>query len=156
MKLQVALKENSYPIYIQNGILGNAGSHLSQVFTGRKIMIISDDHVYPLYSKKLTDSLDSWECHTLVLPHGEPTKSFQTLSEVYSAMLEAHISRSDLVIALGGGVIHERDEDLLVPLQSMVLEQCFGREAEKHPKLVKAKLGNDAGIIGAALLGLAQ
>ena len=105
MKLQVALKENSYPIYIQNGILGNAGSHLSQVFTGRKIMIISDDHVYPLYGKKLTDSLDSWECHTLVLPHGEPTKSFQTLSEVYSAMLEAHISRSDLVIALGGGVI---------------------------------------------------
>ena len=60
------------------------------------------------------------------------------------------------VIALGGGVSHERDEDLLVPLQSMVLEQCFGREAEKHPKLVKAKLGNDAGIIGAALLGLAQ
>ncbi|MCI9505528.1 MAG: ROK family protein [Oscillospiraceae bacterium] len=60
------------------------------------------------------------------------------------------------VIALGGGVSHERDEDLLVPLQSMVLEQCFGREAEKHPKLVKARLGNDAGIIGAALLGLAQ
>ena len=60
------------------------------------------------------------------------------------------------VIALGGGVSHERDEDLLVPLQSMVLEQCFGREAEKHPRLVKAKLGNDAGIIGAALLGLAQ
>ena len=43
-----------------------------------------------------------------------------------------------------------------MPLQSMVLEQCFGREAEKHPKLVKARLGNDAGIIGAALLGLAQ
>lgn len=60
------------------------------------------------------------------------------------------------VIALGGGVSHERDEDLLVPLQSVVLEQCFGREAEKHPKLVKAKLGNDAGIIGAALLGLAR
>ena len=60
------------------------------------------------------------------------------------------------VICLGGGVSHERDEDLLVPLQSMVLDQCFGREAEKHPKLVKARLGNDAGIIGAALLGLAQ
>lgn len=58
------------------------------------------------------------------------------------------------VIALGGGVSHERDEDLLVPLQSMVLEDCFGREADRHTKLVKAKLGNDAGIIGAALLGL--
>ena len=58
------------------------------------------------------------------------------------------------VIALGGGVSHERDEDLLLPLQSTVFEKCFGREAERHTKLVKAKLGNDAGIIGAALLGL--
>ena len=58
------------------------------------------------------------------------------------------------VIALGGGVSHERDEDLLAPLQSMVLEMCFGREADRHTKLVKAKLGNDAGIIGAALLGI--
>ena len=57
------------------------------------------------------------------------------------------------VIALGGGVSHERDEDLLLPLQTMVLEMCFGREAERHPRIVKAKLGNDAGIIGAALLG---
>ena len=58
------------------------------------------------------------------------------------------------VIALGGGVSHERDEDLLLPLQSLVLDQCFGREADRHPRIVKARLGNDAGIIGAALLGL--
>lgn len=58
------------------------------------------------------------------------------------------------VICLGGGVSNERTEDLLDPLQSMVLEQCFGREADRHTRLVKARLGNDAGIIGAALLGL--
>ena len=58
------------------------------------------------------------------------------------------------VIALGGGVSQARDEDLLLPLQSMVLEDCFGRAADRHTRLVKAKLGNDAGIIGAALLGL--
>lgn len=58
------------------------------------------------------------------------------------------------VIALGGGVSQARDEDLLLPLQSMVQEACFGREADRHTRLVKAKLGNDAGIIGAALLGL--
>ena len=58
------------------------------------------------------------------------------------------------VICLGGGVSNERTEDLLDPLQSVVLEQCVGREADRHTKLVKAKLGNDAGIIGAALLGL--
>ena len=58
------------------------------------------------------------------------------------------------VIALGGGVSQARDEDLLLPLQSMVREDCFGREADRDTRLVKAKLGNDAGIIGAALLGL--
>lgn len=57
------------------------------------------------------------------------------------------------VIALGGGVSNARDEDLLLPLQSLVLDQVFGKEAGVHTKIVKAKLGNDAGIIGAALLG---
>ncbi len=105
MKLTVDLQENSYPIYIENGILKNAGSYISQVFTGRRVMVISDDQVYPLYGEMLLNTLASYECHTLILPHGEPTKSFQTLPELYSAMLEAKISRSDLVIALGGGVI---------------------------------------------------
>lgn len=58
------------------------------------------------------------------------------------------------VIALGGGVSHERDEDLLLPLQSMVAERSFGSEAGRRTCIVKAKLGNDAGIIGAALLGI--
>ena len=58
------------------------------------------------------------------------------------------------VIALGGGVSQASDEDLLLPLQSMVLDQCFGREADRRTRIVKARLGNDAGIIGAALLGL--
>lgn len=105
MKLTVNLAENSYPIYIENGILADAGSYISQVFKGKRIMIVSDDNVFPLYGEKILSSLGGYECHTLVLPHGEPTKSFQTLPAVYSAMLKAKISRSDLVIALGGGVI---------------------------------------------------
>lgn len=58
------------------------------------------------------------------------------------------------VIALGGGVSHGLDEELLASLQSKVLDMCFGREAERRTKLVRARLGNDAGIIGAALLGV--
>ena len=106
MKLTVNLEKNSYPIYIENGILARAGKHISESFSGEKIMVISDDNVFPLYGETLISSLDScgYECHSLVLPHGEPTKSFQTLPEIYSAMLNAKISRSDLVIALGGGV----------------------------------------------------
>lgn len=105
MKLTVNLGENSYPIYIENGILADAGSYISRVFSGKRIILISDDNVFPLYGEKVLNSLSSYECHTLVLPHGETTKSFQSLPQIYSAMLDAKISRSDLVIALGGGVI---------------------------------------------------
>jgi len=106
MKLTVNLGKNSYPIYIENNILGNAGIYIPEVFKGKRIMIVSDDRVFPLYGEILLNSLQPlYECHTLVLPHGEGTKNFQSLPLIYSAMLKAKISRSDLVIALGGGVI---------------------------------------------------
>lgn len=105
MELTVNLGENSYPIYIENGILPHAGEYISKFYHGKKIILISDDNVFPLYGETVLNSLQNYECHTLVLPHGEPTKSFESLPKIYSAMLDAKISRSDLVIALGGGVI---------------------------------------------------
>ncbi len=106
MKLNVNLGKDSYPIYIENNILSRALSYISQIFQGQKIMIISDDQVYPLYGTALAEQLSSeYECFHLILPHGEATKDFQTLPRVYTALLNAKISRSDLVIALGGGVI---------------------------------------------------
>lgn len=105
MELTVNLGKNSYPIYIENGILESAGSYISGIFKGKKIMIISDDNVFPLYGEKILHSLSDYACHSLVLPHGELTKNFQSLPKIYAAMLDAKISRSDLVIALGGGVI---------------------------------------------------
>ena len=106
MKLTVNLGANSYPIYIENDILSRSASCISEVFNGRRIMIISDDNVYPLYGELLTKQLSKdYTCHHLILPHGEATKDIQTLPSVYTALLEAKISRSDLIIALGGGVI---------------------------------------------------
>lgn len=105
MKLTVNLGKNSYPIYIENNILDKAGSYISSCFSGKKILIISDDNVFPLYGEKLKTSLRDYEVHELVLPHGEPTKAFETLPALYNALLKQKFSRSDLVIALGGGVI---------------------------------------------------
>ncbi|MGN1168460.1 MAG: 3-dehydroquinate synthase [Lachnospiraceae bacterium] len=106
MKLTVDLGKNSYPIYIENNILSNAGDYISQVFSGKKIMIISDDNVYPLYGDILIKNLENdYDCYHFVLPHGESTKNFQSLPKIYTALLEAKFSRSDAVIALGGGVI---------------------------------------------------
>lgn len=107
MKLTVDLGSNSYPIHIENGILAKTGELVSEVFSGKKIMIVSDDNVFPLYGKIITKALSDsgFECHSFVLPHGEPTKSFQSLPKIYEALINAKLTRSDLLIALGGGVI---------------------------------------------------
>lgn len=106
MKITVRLKNGSYPIYIEEKILTNASSYIRQIFSGKRIIIISDKNVYPLYGTALTEALSkTYECSQLVLNPGEKTKSFPLLPLIYSALVNAKITRSDLVIALGGGVI---------------------------------------------------
>ena len=57
MKLTVNLGANSYPIYIENNILSQADTYIHETFRGHKIMIISDDIVYPIYGEALTARL---------------------------------------------------------------------------------------------------
>lgn len=60
------------------------------------------------------------------------------------------------IICLGGGVSRADDEDLLIPLRQTVDSRNMSKHSQKHPQIVKSALGNDAGIIGAALLGLSE
>jgi len=55
------------------------------------------------------------------------------------------------VISIGGGVCNE-GEPLFAPLREQVYKWEFARNSSKHPKIVRAELGNDAGIIGGAAL----
>ena len=107
MELYVDLGAHSYSIYIENNILKDTGSYIEKVYSGKKIMIVSDDNVFPLYGEIITKALSDsgFECYSFVLPHGEPTKSFQSLPKIYEALINAKLTRSDLLIALGGGVI---------------------------------------------------
>ena len=57
------------------------------------------------------------------------------------------------VISIGGGVSNEGDP-LFIPLREKVYKEDYAKNSAKHPKIVKATLGNDAGIIGAAALGM--
>ena len=106
MKLIVDLKEKSYPIYIDFGVLESANERIKEVFHGKKIMIISDDIVYSFYGDKLKNILEKdFEIFHVIIPHGEASKSFHTLPMIYDALLDAKLSRTDLILALGGGVV---------------------------------------------------
>ena len=106
MEMIVNLKEHSYPIYIEKNILNQSNDKIKEIFKGKKIMIISDDQVYPLYGNVLTSNLENdFEVGHVVVPHGEKSKRFDMLPTLYKACLDFKLTRTDLIIALGGGVI---------------------------------------------------
>ena len=76
MEMIVNLKEHSYPIYIEKNILNQSNDKIKEIFKGKKIMIISDDQVYPLYGNVLTSNLEKdFEVGHVVVPHGEKSKT---------------------------------------------------------------------------------
>ena len=106
MELTVALKDNSYPIYIKKGILNNVNKYIKNIYQGNKIMIISDDQVYSYYGERLTNVLKKeYVVDHVIVPHGEQSKRFDILPSLYKSLLEFKLTRTDLIIALGGGVI---------------------------------------------------
>ena len=58
-------------------------------------------------------------------------------------------------VALGGGVAAAPEYLLLDPVREIVARECYARHVGQVPHIVRAELGNDAGIIGAAMLGRA-
>ena len=107
MELVVDLGKRSYPIIIEDGLLDRVDIEITKVFKGSKIFILTDDNVNKYYGEKVYSKLikAGYEVKKHVLPAGEETKSFFTLPEVYNQLLDFKLTRSDLIITLGGGVI---------------------------------------------------
>lgn len=105
--LKVNLKENSYDIKIEKGILKSLGKEVKEVFNGEKIFIITDENVDKYYGTLARNSLEEegFKVEKLVLKPGEETKSFETMPKIYDRLLDFKLTRKDLIITLGGGVI---------------------------------------------------
>lgn len=105
--LRVNLQENSYNILIENGLLGRSGGLIREVYSGKKIFIFTDSNVAPLYLDRLTKSLKSegFSVFSEILAAGEKSKAFGNLSRMYSSLIAAGVTRSDLIVTLGGGVV---------------------------------------------------
>ncbi|MCL2055083.1 MAG: 3-dehydroquinate synthase [Oscillospiraceae bacterium] len=96
-----------YDILIGGGLLDNAAEHMKRAVKAKNFAVITDDHVAPLYGDKLADSLKSagFSVCQKVFPHGEASKSSYTLNAIYDFLSENSVTRSDCVLALGGGVV---------------------------------------------------
>lgn len=105
--LRVNLPGREYDIHIENGLLEHAESQIKQIFSGSKITIVTDSNVGPLYANGLRNRLENagFSVHVSQIPAGEESKCETMLFWLYDEMLEFGMTRSDLVIALGGGVV---------------------------------------------------
>jgi 3-dehydroquinate synthase len=105
--LTVELGDRSYPIHIGPGLLAQAGALIAPLTKGRRLFVITDDNVAPLYLEPFTRAVTAsgFTVHAVTLPHGEATKSFAQLEFLMESMVSAKVERGTLVVALGGGVI---------------------------------------------------
>lgn len=95
-----------YRIKIDFGILSNLGQEATLVTSGRLAAVVSDDTVSALYGDMAAASLTQagFEVCTFSFPHGESSKNGTTYFTLLNFLAEHHLSRSDLIVALGGGV----------------------------------------------------
>ncbi|HDZ8926438.1 MULTISPECIES: 3-dehydroquinate synthase [Aeromonas] len=103
-RLKVELGERSYPIEIAAGLLQHA-EVLTQTIKGKRVMIVTNTVVAPLYLERITQLLSGYQVEHLILPDGEAYKNLATFERIMSALLETNHGRDTTLIALGGGVI---------------------------------------------------
>ena len=106
-RVEVALGARAYSIVIGSDVLDEAGAEIAKIAPGANCAVVTDAEVAPLYLDRLTTSLEQagLRSTSIVCPPGEGTKSYAEFARVADALIEAHIERKDIVIALGGGVI---------------------------------------------------
>ncbi|WP_027948110.1 3-dehydroquinate synthase [Litchfieldella anticariensis] len=105
LTLNVELGERSYPIHIGAGLLGDP-RWLEPYLAGRQVMIVTNETVAPRYLERLRQGLSGdREIREVVLPDGEHTKTLDSVSRIWDALLDAGFNRRCTLVALGGGVI---------------------------------------------------
>lgn len=144
-QLGIELGDRSYPILIGAELLTDAAL-LAKHITANNLLIVTNVIVAPLYLSKLKAALPNKKLHEIVLDDGEHTKSLDTLSKVFDALITARMNRDAAVIALGGGVIgdmagfaaacYQRGIDyyqIPTTLLSQVDSSVGGKTAVNHP-----------------------
>jgi len=143
--LNLELGERSYPIYIESALLNKADLLTSHI-RAKRVCIVTNDVVAPLYLQTLKNKLGSFIVDEVILPDGEAEKSLANFEVIMSHLLQCEHGRDTTLIALGGGVIgditgfsaacYQRGIDFIqIPttLLSQVDSSVGGKTAVNHP-----------------------
>ena len=103
-RLNVDLGDRSNPISIGSGLLSHS-ELFSHGIRGRRVMVVSNETVAPLYLERLQQTLTGYQVDTCILPDGEAYKNLDSFHQLMTALLEGRHGRDTTLVALGGGVI---------------------------------------------------
>ncbi|XP_007046641.2 PREDICTED: 3-dehydroquinate synthase, chloroplastic [Theobroma cacao] len=106
--VEVDLGNRSYPIYIGSGLLEEP-ELLQKHVHGKKVLVVTNTTIAPLYLDKVVDALTKGNpnisVENVILPDGEKYKNMETLMKVLDKAIESRLDRRSTFVALGGGVI---------------------------------------------------
>ncbi|MEA3423866.1 MAG: 3-dehydroquinate synthase [Bacillota bacterium] len=103
--LDLGIKQ--YDILIKNGLFCEIDKHIESVFTGNRIVVITDENLSKLHGGRLLEKLREadYTADEIVIEPGEKSKHLNNLGSLYKKLLDLEITRNDLIIAFGGGVV---------------------------------------------------
>lgn len=112
MILNINSKISSYDVIIESDIISSVGKIVSEkmeerLISVKKMFIITDENVDNNYGDIVESSFEKqgFEVSKYIIAPGENSKNILTLAGIYAEMSEKGITRSDMIIALGGGVV---------------------------------------------------
>lgn len=106
MKKLTVNVNDKYDILIEKGLIKKAGELTKTVLSGKKLVLVSDTNVYPIYGDDVKSSLEAegYDVYTYIFEAGEASKTTKTVIDMVEFMAQNELTREDGVVALGGGV----------------------------------------------------
>src|SRR4051812_20573949 len=109
IELHTIREESKYSISVGESLLAGSGKWLRSI-TGKqagKVFIVSNPTVFKLYGEAVADALrmSGFDVSSFLMNDGERYKSLETIDAALKAMTGAGVSRTDIVVGLGGGVV---------------------------------------------------
>ena len=96
-----------YSVHIGSGLLARCGTLMADVTSTGCCALITDSNVAPLYADTVRASLEQAgvRTHLYTFPAGEQNKNLSTYGEILDFLTRIRLTRSDFIVALGGGVV---------------------------------------------------
>ena len=108
--IEVKTKSQNYQVRIGRGLLAHLSDELENALAGQKrpstIAVVTESNVAPLHLAATVEALAPFGAQVVqyIFPAGETSKHLGTVTQILNFLAENHVTRSDLVVALGGGV----------------------------------------------------